>query len=337
MKKNHLASINSDEEYIMNLALGYQVAQILFAAINMEIFTILEGGAKNVPEIAQQVEADEQFLCRFLNALVALNLLEEVNGKFLNTKSVSQHLVKGKRSYLGNAIHHSSNLWDFWGGLDTQIKSGHGMNPDEEKLKNYPHRIKDYLAAMNDFAELKAATIADTISIDNYKKMLDVGCGPGTYAIDFAARNPKIHCTIVDLEPNLVYTRETVNKSGYRDRINVLACQILEDELPGSGYDLIFISNIIHIYGEREVKTIMRKAWNAADNPGTIVIHDYLLSESGFGPLPASLFDLTMLLGTQNGKCYTMLEIKELLESLGAKHIRQIPISLGSSLVIGEK
>lgn len=321
----------------MNLALGYQISQVLFTAINLNIFTILDGGPKDISEIAKAVESDEGSSKRLVNTLVALNLLEKRNGMFSNAKSASRCLVKGKKLYLGNTIHHNSNLWDFWRGLDGQVKSGKGRGPYEEYLRDFSHRLEDYLAAMDDFAELKADTIANAISINNYKKMLDLGCGLGTYAEAFAARNQKLYCTIVDLEPNLVYTRKLINKSRYRERIRVSACQILEDELPGSGYDLIFISNLIHIYDKMDVKQIMEKAWNAASITGKIIIHDYILNRSEHGPLYASLFDLNMLVGTPNGKCYTILEIEDLLKSLGAKNIRQIPVSLGSSLVIGEK
>ena len=338
MNKNQLnTGINTDAEYILNLALGYQISQVLFAAIDMDIFTILENGARNAADIAKAVGSNEQSLRRLVNALVALNLLETKDGMFLNSYISSQYLVKGNREYLGNAIHHTGNLWDFWEGLDKQIKSGKGKQPDDKYLGDFSHRLKDYLFAMNDFAELKKDIIADAISINKYRKMLDVGCGPGTFTIKFVERNPLLDCTIIDLEPNLAYARELISKSGYQDRISVLPCQLLEDEIPGDGYDLIFISNLIHIYDETEVRKIVEKIWNKAARSGEIIIHDYILDDDGQGPLSASLFDINMFVGTPNGKCYTALEIKELLKEQGAKNVRQIPVGLGSSLVIGEK
>jgi len=337
MAKNHYTNMSADEDYIMNLALGYQVSQILFAAINLNIFTVLDSGAKDISEIAKEVESNEGSLKRLANALVALNLLEKKDGMYFNAKIASRYLVKGRKNYLGNTIHQCSNLWDFWEGLDKQIKSGRWKGPDEEYLQDFPHRLKDYLAAMSDFANLKANSLADAISIGKYRNMLDIGCGPGTYAIAFAERNPKLYSTIVDLELNLAYIKPFMNKSKYRDRIRVLACNILEGEIPGGGYDLIFISNLIHIYGETEVKKIMEKVWCATATPGSMVIHDYILNKSGDKPLFTSLFDLNMFVGTPNGKCYTILEIKELLKNLGAKNVKQIPIGIGSSLVIGEK
>ena len=337
MIKGYTTTKDDNPEYIMNLALGYQVSQILSAAINLDIFTILESGAKDISEIALRVESDEGALSRFLNALVSLNLLDKKNGRFHNTKISSQYLVKGKKKYLGNAIHHGSNLWDSWKGLDDQIRSGEGRRPNDEQLREYPHRLKDYLSAMDDFAELKADMISDVLSIKKYSKMLDLACGRGAYSLTFASQNSKLHCTLVDLEPNIVYTRELIHKSRYRNRISIQACQILEDEIPGYGYDLIFISNLIHAYSELEVKKILGKAWDKAAKNSEIVIHDYILDDSGHGPRNASLFDLNMFVGTPKGKCYTMFDIKRLFDSLGAKSLKKIPIGLGSSLVIGVK
>lgn len=337
MMNNHPAAKDDNPEYIMNLALGYQVSQILFAAINLDIFTILESGEKDISDMACNVQSEEGALGRFLNTLVSLNLLEKKNGIFCNAKLSSQYLVKGKNMYLGNAIHHGMNLWDFWKGLDDQIRGGEGRGPNDEQLREYPHRLRDYLSAMDDFAALKAGRISDVLSIKKYSNMLDLGCGRGTYALTFASRNNKLRCTLVDLEPTIVHVRKRIHTRAYRNRIHIQACQILEDEIPGDGYDLIFMSNLIHAYGESDVKTILEKAWDKAAKNSDIVIHDYILDNTRHGPRNASLFDLNMFVGTPNGRCYAMDDIKRLFGSLGATAVKKIPIGLGSSLVIGVK
>ena len=337
MSENRFAESGNSKEYILNLTLGYQVSQVLFTAINLNIFTTIAKGINEIAGLSKALESNEQSLARLLNNLVSLNLLEKIDGRYFNKEGASRYLVKGKSNYLGNAIHHNSNLWDFWEGLEELVRSGGGQEPDEDKLNNYSHRLQDYLSAMNDFATIKADDIAESIMINDHKKMLDLGCGPGTFAIDFTEKNPELQCMIVDLDPNLVYTQKLVRKSKCKDRIFISACNILDDKIPGDGYDLILISNLIHIYAKEEVKIIIEKAWDATVDHGKIVIHDYIVNEEGVGPLFASLFDLTMLVGTPQGKCYTSLEIKELLSQLGAEKIRLLPVCLGSSLVIGEK
>ena len=325
------------EDYIIGLAQGYQVSQVVFAALHYDIFSIVEKGGKTVPEIARSVNVHEQSLKRLLNVLVSMNLLMVVNGLYRNAKVASKYLVKGNDNFLGALIHHKANLWDCWEELEDRVRYGIKKEPDEEYLKSYRHRLKDYLSGMNNDAQVKANTVANLLPLDYYVNMLDLGGGPGTYTCEFAKRNPKLHCTIVDLEPHLNFAREQINKYGLGERVTILPCELLNDDIPASGFDFIFISNLLHIYNSDEVKIILRKAIHTAVDNAEIVIHDYILDEAGCGSLHASLFDLTMMLGTLHGKCYTIGEVRELLESIAVHDIRHVQVGLGSSLVVGKK
>jgi ubiquinone/menaquinone biosynthesis C-methylase UbiE len=238
---------------------------------------------------------------------------------------------------LGHSIHHSNNLWEFWESLAETVIKGSPQDPGNDYLDEYPHRLEDYLSAMNETGELKAATIADIIAIGDFRKMLDIGCGPGTYALEFSQRNPDLSATLIDLDPNLQYARERITDSTVQDRITTLTCQVLEENIPGSGYDLVFISNLIHIYDKAEVGHILSKAWNVLSTSGSMVIHDYIIGVTGSKPLFTSLFDLTMFLGTPRGRCYDREELGKILDHLGARRQRFIPLKLGTSLLMAEK
>jgi ubiquinone/menaquinone biosynthesis C-methylase UbiE len=134
--------------------------------------------------------------------------------------------------------------------------------------------------------------------------MLDVGCGPGSYGIAFCRFNVNLSVVLIDMEPSLATARTRVREAGLQDRIACHVCQILEDPVPGYGYDLVFLSNLIHIYSDREVELIVNKVWKILDAPGELVIHDYLLHTDGRDQLHAALFNLAMLVGTPRGKCY---------------------------------
>ena len=330
-------SPTDQQEYIMNLALGYQVSQVLFAAIKMDVFTLLDEGAQDITALASTLQGDESVLGRFIAVLLDLKLLEEKNDLFYNTVISSRYLVKGKKGYLGNSIHHSSNLCEFWESLDEPVIKGTPHTPDNDYLHDFPHRLDDYLSAMKDTGELKADTIADAISIQGFRKMLDIGCGPATYSILFSQRNPDLHATLIDLEPNLQYARDRIADSSAQDRITTITCQVLEEDIPGSGYDLVFISNLIHIYAKEEVRHILTKAWNVLNASGSMVIHDYIRADTVSRPLFTSLFDLTMFLGTPGGRCYDREELGEILDHLGARRQNFIPLKLGTSLLLGEK
>lgn len=324
-------------EYIIDLALGYQLSQVLFAALHLNIFNLLDGEGMHSRDLAQALHADNTALKRFLNVLVDAGLLEHENGFYRTSGASSRYLVKGKRDYLGNRVHHYANLWHFWEGLEERVRSGRGKEPDPEYLNAFPGRLKDYLAAMDDGAAPKAETIARALAIGGCISMLDIGCGPGTYAVAFAEYNHNLAVTMLDLELNLCHAREKIDKSRAGERIRAFPCQVLEDEIPGCGYDLVFISNLIHLYAEEEVRHILAKAWDVLAPSGRMVIHDYILPASGQGRLRASLFDLAMLVGTPRGRCYTIAQLVALLEALGARSIREISIDPDSSLLVGEK
>jgi SAM-dependent methyltransferase len=329
--------MSEDREYITGLALGYQVSQVLFAALNLRLFTLLEEGTGHPQELAARAHADGPALNRLLVALVDLKLVVRQDGSYRNTALASRYLVEGGREFWGNTVHHASNLWYFWDGLDRHIIIGKGKEMPRSFLDDYPHRLNDYLAAMDEGASAKAAAIARAIGIQQFRRMLDVGCGPGGYARAFCEMNPDLSVTLLDLEPSLAAARQRVQDRGLEGRIASHVCQVLEDPIPGDGYDLVFLSNLIHAYGEREVELIVEKAWRALAAPGELVIHDYLFDAGCGPPLHASLFNLTMLVGTPRGRCYSAEEMTGMLNRLHAAEVKTVPIGLGTSLIVAKK
>lgn len=333
----HRENMSGDREYITRLALGYQASQVLFAALHLRIFTLLEEGAGDPLELAARSGTDGPAISRLLRVLVDLKLVEGQDGFYRNAGIASRHLVEGGKEYWGSTVHHASTLWYFWDGLDGQIRSGTAKVPPPAYLADYPRRLRDNLAAMDENASAKAAAVAGAIGIGTFRRMLDVGCGPGSYGLAFSRFNPDLSVTLIDMEPSLEAARKRVSEGGLEERITCHACQVLEDPIPGDGYDLVLLSNLIHIYSEPEVELILKKVWHVLDTPGELVIHDYLLHTDGPDQLYASLFNLSMLVGTPRGTCYSVHELAEMLRRLGAAEPRLIPIGLGTSLVVAGK
>lgn len=323
--------------FVARLALGYQVSQVLFAAHNLRLFTLLEEAAGDVTDLALRSGAHAPSLERLLRVLLDLKLVEKREGIYYNTEPASCCLAEGGNGFWGSTLHHAGNLWWFWEDLDQRIVSGRGREPDAGHLQEYPHRLGDYLAAMDEAAQAKTDAIAGAIGIHRFRHMLDMGCGPGTYALAFAGMNPGLLVTALDLQPSLDVLEKRLRTSSLRERITTHVCEVVADAIPGAGYDLVFISQLIHLYAEDEVEIILRKAWNALASPGELVIHDYLLGEEGDDALYASLFDLTMLVGTPRGRCYSRAELAAMLGRLQPAQLRQVPLEMGTALVVAGK
>jgi hypothetical protein len=86
----------------------------------------------------------------------------------------------------------------------------------------------------------------------------------------------------------------------------------LVDKL-GNGYDLIFISNILHIYSLTEGRQILRKCFQVLPPGGRVAVNDFFLDEDRSGPLFSLLFAINMLIRTKAGAAYTFREVEEML------------------------
>jgi cyclopropane fatty-acyl-phospholipid synthase-like methyltransferase len=183
-----------------------------------------------------------------------------------------------------------------------------------------------------------ADIITGTFDLSGTRTLLDVGPGPGTYALHLCRKYPGLRVTLFDLPATLEISKEFVKDSGLVDRVELIAGDYRVDHIPGR-YQAIFLSNIIHGEGENENGRLMAKLFLSLEPAGRIIIKDHILNDARTGPPVGALFSMLMLLTTFKGRCYSFSEVSQWLEGAGFKRIEQRPLPppLTSSLVIGQK
>jgi 2-polyprenyl-3-methyl-5-hydroxy-6-metoxy-1,4-benzoquinol methylase len=62
----------------------------------------------------------------------------------------------------------------------------------------------------------------------------------------------------------------------------------------GGGYDMVFMSAVIHSNSVEDNRLLMRKAAEAVNPGGQIVVQDFLVNEERDGPLFPALFALNI-------------------------------------------
>ena len=188
---------------------------------------------------------------------------------------------------------------------------------------------------MDALGRLKSEHIMGCLAMDDNRRMLDLGGGIGTYAVSFCIQYPGLHGVVFDLPDVVRLARRNIQKTGLQKRLSVAAGECLADDLPPGPFDLVFISNLLHIYNERDCKRIVKKAAAVLAKSGTIVVHDYIF---GCGDsVSVSLFDMTMLIGTPQGRCYEQADIARWLRAVGIKKIQSADILAGTSILWGVK
>jgi predicted O-methyltransferase YrrM len=319
---------------LLELSGYYWKSCTLHAAVKLDVFTAIGNQRVTSKQIAAKLGSDNSSLQRLLNALTAMALLSKTGNTFSNTSAAKSFLSKDSNSYIGHIIMHHHHLMESWTHLDQAVKTGQPVRKrtsfsDEE-------RRESFLLGMFNMAMTVAPQLVPLIDLGGRKHLLDLGGGPGTYAIHFCMNNPRLTATVFDLPASRPFAEKTIKNFDLTERIDFDAGNYLEDPITGR-YDVAWMSHILHGEGPDDCREIIKKTAAVLEPGGLIIIHDFILNNSMDGPLFPALFSLNMLLGTPSGQSYSEEQIADMLADVGAKDIRRIPFDSpnDSGIILG--
>ena len=326
-----------DIEYLNEISYSYWKAQVLFVAIDMDVFTLTAGNGKSCKVIARKLRTDLRATEMILNALVSLEFLRKIGEVYRNTAISNRYLVKGSQLYQGDRIHHFHNMWDCWSKLNVAIKTGKPTAYDNAEEEVDEKRLREFIRAMHNIGVVQAGEICEELHLKKYRSLLDLAGGQGTYAVRFVKENPKMKAVVFDLPEVIKITRDHIKESGMKGKVATKAGDCLKDSFGKELYDIVFVSNLLHIYKPGENRKILKKCWDSLLKKGIVVIQEFVLNSAKTQPLFSTLFSLNMLMGTHRGSSYSYVEMKEWLKDVGFKNIKKVNLDLDSGLIIGHK
>jgi ubiquinone/menaquinone biosynthesis C-methylase UbiE len=326
-------------EDLMHINEGYMKARALQAAVNLKIFDQLASEARSSKGVAESLKLDCRAAELLLDALAAMGVIEKNRGRYINSAAAQRFLVSSSPTYYGALVRHSGAGWEVWGKLEEVIRTGNPVR-QQNAHQGDPEDTERFILAMHGLAAAGnyPAMVIKSLNFDNINTVLDVGGGPGTFAVEFCRNKPSLKATILDLPGTLEVTKKVLkNYPEVAGRINLVNADFNKDDIPGS-YDMIFISNVIHSESFEKNRRLMKKLFAATKHGGTIVVKDHILNEEGTEPPYGALFSLHMLIQTE-GKSYKFSEVEGWLKEAGYKNIMQktLPAITSASLIIGKK
>ena len=327
-------SDDSMDQLIRETSWGYRSAIILLTANRFRIFDQLAGEPSAVPQIAERLGLNDRALTIFLDALAAMGLLRKSGERFLVDPGVRDLLVTGGIRFQGNILDHRYNLLRRWIDLPRILEEGGPARIMRTKRTNEEWR--EFILGMVDVAGTSADAFLGALDLEGRRKLLDLGGGPGTYAIALCRRYPDLQAVLFDLPETVPIAKEQIERHRLTGRIETMTGDYMADPL-GEGYDVILVSNILHSLSFGEIVGLLEKVRSAMTPGGIAVVRDFHLDESRTGPLESALFAVNMLVSTEGGNCYTPVEMEEALGKAGFVRVRTKSISPVSSLYLGSK
>ena len=329
-KKNIKPELSSPEQ-IIEMASGYQKSRIILTAFELDVFTAIGMGSQSSGDISRKIGTKQKSTERLLNALCALGFLRKENGLFANTEISTRYLAKGSEDYLSR-IGHMLNLYRTWGTLTEAVKAGTSVTARDYDPDSRAH----FIEAMHHRARNTADALISHIDCAGVKRVLDVGGGSGVYSMAFVKASHQLQAVVFDLPQVTELAAAYIAKAGLSGRISTIDGDYNRDDF-GKGYDIVFLSAIVHINSYDENVALIQKAHDSLNAGGRIVIQDHIMENDRTAPARGALFALNMLVNTQGGDTYTENEMREWFEKAGCADIRRIATGMENDLMIGKR
>lgn len=285
------ASLRQPPLELLDLATGYQRAKILFLLVEFDLSTLLSGRRLTAEQIAHSLGMDVRAAESFLNACVALNLLELIDGAYRNSQLAETFLVAGKSTYLGDEFaRYDRKSYPMWIDMSERLRQwrpGAGDDKIPDQVDQGPFGVR----ARHNLSMLVGNALADAYDFSRHNEMLDLGGGTGAISISVCKAHNRLTSTIVDLPPVAEVAREFVSDEGLSDRIKVLAGNFKKDDLT-SGFDVALLANLLSVASEETNIRLFKRIYDRLPKRGAIILCGYILDDARVSPLIPVLFCL---------------------------------------------
>ena len=319
---------------ILDILYGYQKSRVLLSACELDLFSRIGTDIRTADELAIELNIDKRATERMLAALCSMKLLERTTGKYANTKISLRFLVKSKPEYM-DIMGYNSYVWDKWSNLTESIRSGKAV--DFTKIRDYDaDTLEAFINMVQWRANLLAPEVARLVDVKDVNNFLDLSSGVGDYAVGFKHKNPAMNASIYIYPEIEKYVVKNLEEERLKDKINILSGDYKNDDI-GSGYDMVFLSFVMHHDSIWENINLARKIYDSLKPGGKIVVQDYFVSDDRISPEHNALFALEMLCNSDSGDTFTGSDMWIILKEAWFNNVEKFETNYGTSIVIASR
>jgi len=337
------ASSHLNPDRIMQLALGFMASKTLLSAAELGVFTKLANCPMDGESLSQQLGLHPRGARDFLDALVALGLLERNGQVYSNAPDADRFLDRGKLSYIGGLLEMcSARLYSYWGSLTEGLRTGKPQNEMKsgqgnafDALYSDPERLQGFLRAMTGLSMGSASAMAEKFPWQQYKSFADVGGAQGGVAVQIALKHPHLNGIVFDLPAVKPLSEEYIQSFALAERLRFAAGDFFKDSMPK--VDVIIMGHILHDWDLAEKKKLIAKVYEAIPPGGAFLALDCVIDDDRRKNVTGLLMSLNMLIETPGGFDYCGSDCCAWMREAGFRETRVEHLVGPDSMVVGIK
>lgn len=337
---------SSTEELVPNkiLELGFAFwgSKTLLSAVELGLFTKLAQGPLSADALASRLRLHPRSTRDFLDALVALGMLERHSDQYTNTPESDWFLDRSKPSYAGGILEMANaRLYPFWGSLTEALHSGQPQNEAKggedffAALYSDPARLRLFLSAMTGISLGTAKAIAQKFPWHDYQTFIDIGAAQGALPVQVALEHPHLTGGGFDLPAVGPIFEEYTASFGLGQRLRFYAGDFFADPLPKT--DVLIMGHILHDWNLEEKRLLIAKAYEALPKGGALIVYEALIDNDRRQNAFGLLMSLNMLIETSGGFDYTGADCSKWMHEAGFRETRVEHLVGADSMVVATK
>ncbi|MFT5486059.1 MAG: ubiquinone/menaquinone biosynthesis C-methylase UbiE [Paracoccaceae bacterium] len=315
-------------EDVSHIAFGFMASKALFAALHIDVFTKLAGGAKSSMEIAEEAGIPINRVTTLMTALTSVGLVDrDDEGEiYSNSPGAEAFLAKGAKYEFGDYLRYQidQQMYPLLGQLNEVLDGT--LDPDS--IDSYQHWMADpeqasiYCEAQHAGSLGPGRTLARLVDLSDADTLLDVGGGTGAMSIRLLEAYPKLISTIIDF-PNVAEIGwQFIAKAGMVDRIRYIPSNALVAEWPKQ-QGAILMSYLFSGIPGAEVSRLVDYAFECLAPGGSFMVHDFMVENDRTGPPMAALWQLQHMAFTPEARSVTPGWLRTRLNEAGFVDIQE--------------
>ena len=314
------SDIIPEGDRIYDLYTGAYKPHMIRIALELDVFTKLNGGPSTVELVAGACKCDLLGITHLLDYLTSLNLLIKKDDQYGLSPEAGTFLVRGKKAYVGNL------LMDFigsypWNSIKTSIRSGQPKNVDLEIHFAQDAWIESYrggrVASSLEMWQ-KVGIIADKTL---HLHILDLACGCAIKSMVLAQKSKTVKITCLDTPLVLETARDLARRWDISSQITFVTGNLLTTDLGKSRYDVCLLGQVTHYLTDQQNRDVFSRVFHALIPGGKLVL-DVPMETAELDE--ASRFLSLLLWANSGGRAYSFEEYRSWLIGSGFIDVDQL-------------
>jgi len=312
-------------EEVSAIAFGFMASKALFAALHIDVFTHLAGGAKTCAELSGACSVPESRIVTLMTALGSVGLVDWDGERYANAPGAEAFLSRTSNYDFGDYLRYQidQQMYPFLGQLNEVLDGS--LGPDA--VDSYQHWMSDpdqaalYSNAQHAGSLGPGKTIARLVDLTGARSLLDVGGGTGAMTIRLLQANPDLISTIIDFPNVSEIGWRFISEAGMVDRVRYIPSDAIRAEWPGE-QDAVLMSYLFSGIPGTEVPKLVQRAFDCLAPGGSYMVHDFMVEDDRSGPALAALWQLQHMAFTPDAHSVTAGWLRTEMEKVGFTDIR---------------